>query len=221
MNPYAGYGAFPGGFSNGYGGMGGPFPQGSCQEPWWGAAGYRDSGVADAGEGMWGGHPAKGSSKSGEKGAGKGLGKRSVMCKFFLEGRCTRGASCAFSHEDGKAGAFGAEEEDSDPDLTEFQASMEQAQGKRLDDVAAMASFEKEEEDRWNQLRNATNSGDSDNGDALPPPATELEVEEARCIVQKAQREAEEREIMKTKAKTASRSDLEAMINARIASCSK
>lgn len=54
---------------------------------------------------------------------------------------------------------------------------------------------------------------------ALPPEspeATELEVEEAREIVMKAQREAVERDQMKARVATASREDLQAMINARL-----
>mmetsp|Transcript_107225 Transcript_107225/g.334243 ORF Transcript_107225/g.334243 Transcript_107225/m.334243 type:complete len:141 (+) Transcript_107225:246-668(+) len=72
--------------------------------------------------------------------------------------------------------------------------------------------------DRAAQLRERASSGtNSDSGDALPPPASEADIEEARQIVQKAQREAAEREKMKAKAKTASRDDLQAMINARLA----
>jgi len=64
---------------------------------------------------------------------------------------------------------------------------------------------------------NASNSGDSDNGDPLPPGATEAEIEEARVIVEKAQRQLVERNKMKEAATTASRGDLQAMINKRLA----
>lgn len=64
---------------------------------------------------------------------------------------------------------------------------------------------------------NNSNSGDSDNGDPLPPPASEAEIEEARAIVEKAQFQAAERDKMKKAAKDCSRDDLQAMINKRLA----
>ncbi|CAK9043189.1 unnamed protein product, partial [Durusdinium trenchii] len=39
--------------------------------------------------------------KSGGKGEGKSSGK--AMCKFWMKGECTRGASCTWSHGDGES----------------------------------------------------------------------------------------------------------------------
>lgn len=68
------------------------------------------------------------------------------------------------------------------------------------------------------RLDNDKKSDDgSDNGDPLPPPASEAEVEEARAIVEKAQRQAAERDRMKKAAVGCSKDDLQAMINKRLA----
>merc|ERR1719433_1414215 len=133
-----------------------------------------------------------------------------------------RGAACTFSH-----GAEGAEDDHSDPEMQEILANLAQASGKKdeasADDAVIMESLQKAEEDEVNadqaaqQRERCSSSGGSDSGDLLPPPASEAEIEEARLIVQKATREAEQRKKMKAKAQTASKDDLQAMINARLA----
>mmetsp|Transcript_32363 Transcript_32363/g.92862 ORF Transcript_32363/g.92862 Transcript_32363/m.92862 type:complete len:235 (-) Transcript_32363:210-914(-) len=232
MNPYGAYANPYGAYANpyadasgggGYAGM--SYPTGAGQG-WWGMSGY-DGGVpADGGEwpSSWGGKDnGKGApaGKGGVKSDGKGSAVRKpVMCKFFLEGRCTRGSSCAFSHGDPGASV---EEEESDPEMREIEAALAQAQGDKDADTAIMESLRKAEEEEATadqaaqQRERGSSSGGSDSGDALPPPATEAEIEEARQIVQRAQREATERAKMKAKAKAASRDDLQAMINARLA----
>merc|ERR1719188_1413116 len=91
-------------------------------------------------------------------------------------------------------------------------------QAARDDDAAVMERIEREEEDQAARLAAVQREADSDSdgGDALPPPASEAEIEEARMIVQKAQKEAAQREKMKAKAAHTSRDDLQAMINARL-----
>merc|ERR1719433_1804154 len=116
-----------------------------------------------------------------------------------------RGAACTFSH-----GAEGAEDDHSDPEMQEILANLAQASGKKdeasADDAVIMESLQKAEEDEVNadqaaqQRERCSSSGGSDSGDLLPPPASEAEIEEARLIVQKAQREAQEREKMKATA---------------------
>jgi len=64
--------------------------------------------------------------------------------------------------------------------------------------------------------RDNGDNSDSDNGDPLPPGASEAEIEEARVIVEKAQRQLAERDKMKKAAVGASRDDLQAMINKRM-----
>merc|ERR1719491_1805570 len=88
-------------------------------------------------------------------------------------------------------------------------------QGKKDEDTDVMESLRREEQDdvKAFEAAAAMDRQDSDSGDALPPPASEAEVEEARQIVEKAQREAVYREKMKEKAKTATAEDLQAMIN--------
>merc|ERR1712039_13113 len=94
-----------------------------------------------------------------------------------------------------------------DPD---FEAALAEVTGQQ-DEADADRS-------RLNVLREQQGSdGGSDSGDALPPPASAEEIEEARLIVQKAQKEQAEREKNKAKAQTASKDDLQAMINARLA----
>merc|ERR1719506_1647542 len=160
----------------------------------------------DNGKGGYQGNDSNGGSKGGA--AGKG------MCKFFLQGTCTRGASCAFSHGDG-----GADDED-DPDMLEIHAAIDKAQGRgcqeddemldHLEDLAEEArvvgiGFPKDDDD-----------GGSSQGDPLPPPASEAEIAEAQRIVQKAQEELAERNKMKAKVKDCTQNDLQAMINARM-----
>merc|ERR1719436_1523114 len=73
-------------------------------------------------------------------------------------------------------------------------------------DAELMETLRQEAE---HQARDVASDDGSDQGDALPPPASEAEIEEARQIVQKAQLDAAERERMKVKAKSASRDDLQ------------
>merc|ERR1711953_1120643 len=119
-----------------------------------------------------------------------------------MGGRCTRGDVCAFSHD----AVPNAADEDSDPEIAEIKAAIDAQEKRNNDDIAMMGALEKEAEADAEAdsaaLRQRSDSGDKDSGDALPPPATEAEVEEARQIVFKAQREAAEREKMKAKAKT-------------------
>lgn len=243
MNPYGCFGGgMPGGCGDGGAdGGGGGFGQmaysgGGNTQGWWAPSPYDAGGCG--GINGWGGGGGCGwngggggySGKDTSKGSGKGFkggatsapaggkGKGKAVCKFFLEGRCARGDSCAFRHE-----AAADADEDSDPEMREIQAAIERAQGqasgKKDEEEAVLESLRRAEEDdvRADQAaRTREADKDSDAGDALPPPASEAEIEEARQIVQKAQREAAEREKMKAKAKTASRDDLQAMINARL-----
>merc|ERR1712187_96764 len=104
-------------------------------------------------------------------------------------------------------------------DDPEFEAALAQVTNRQDEDSKNMARMEEEAEadaGRMALLREGTDN-ESDSGDALPPPASAEEIEEARQIVQKAEKEAAEREKMKAKAKTASKDDLQAMINARLA----
>eukprot|EP00437_Effrenium_voratum_P018044 CAMPEP_0181443132 /NCGR_PEP_ID=MMETSP1110-20121109/24395_1 /TAXON_ID=174948 /ORGANISM="Symbiodinium sp., Strain CCMP421" /LENGTH=280 /DNA_ID=CAMNT_0023567097 /DNA_START=68 /DNA_END=907 /DNA_ORIENTATION=- len=183
--------------------------------------------------------------KGGMKGdAGKGGGK--AMCKFFLQGNCTRGSSCAFSHggDGGRSKEFcppaggkmpqckfflqgtcakgrscqfshdrEADEPD-DPDLLEIQDAIDKVKLKKDDeDAAMMAEMDElvEEEERQ-----PADDNESEGSDALPPPATEKEIAEAQEIVKRAQDDLIERNKMKAKVKDANKSDLQAMINARL-----
>ncbi|CAK0897195.1 unnamed protein product, partial [Prorocentrum cordatum] len=167
-----------------------------------------------------GGGGGKGAKGGGGKG-GKSNGKTSsVPCKFFQEGRCTRGDSCSFAHVPACApGGGGDEQEFMDNDMErEMEAHLAKHAARVDDDAAVMERMEREEEDQAARLAAVQRQADSDSdgGDALPPPASEAEIEEARMIVQKAQKEAAQREKMKAKAAHASRDDLQAMINARL-----
>eukprot|EP00930_Biecheleria_cincta_P043944 TRINITY_DN30151_c0_g1_i1.p1 TRINITY_DN30151_c0_g1~~TRINITY_DN30151_c0_g1_i1.p1 ORF type:complete len:166 (-),score=47.54 TRINITY_DN30151_c0_g1_i1:56-553(-) len=80
-----------------------------------------------------------------------------------------------------------------------------------------MAGLEQDQE-RAVQAATAVDDGASDDGDPLPPSASEAEVEEARRIVQQATKELEERKKMQAKVSAGcSQNDLQAMINARLA----
>merc|ERR1712166_1025972 len=134
----------------------------------------------------------------GGGGGGKGV------CKFFLDGKCTRGDSCAFSH---------SAEDDDDPEMAEIEAAIA-AQEKHPDDEM-LAHLDALEEDEP-QNKPQEDDGGSSQGDPLPPPASEAEVAEAHAIVAKAQMELVERNKNKAKVATATQNDLQAMINARI-----
>lgn len=191
-----------------------------------------DGGGAAGGWGCEWNDPAGG--KDGGKGAkggggkgGKSNGKTSaVPCKFFLEGRCTRGETCTFAHVpatctrvDGGGGGFEQEVIDGDMER-EMEAHLAKQAARVVDndDAAVLERIEREEEDQAARLAAVQREADSDSdgGDALPPPASEAEIEEARMIVMKAQKEAAQREKNKAKAAHASRDDLQAMINARL-----
>merc|ERR1712224_417696 len=114
---------------------------------------------------------------------------------------------------------MGDEEDDVDPELQEIEAMIAKAQGGAQQDASIIASLQKEEDDAVSadcaaqqEFRQRSASVDSEESDSLPPPASEAEVEEARQIVQRAQREVEERNKMKAQMKGASKEDLQAMI---------
>mmetsp|Transcript_106118 Transcript_106118/g.167579 ORF Transcript_106118/g.167579 Transcript_106118/m.167579 type:complete len:228 (-) Transcript_106118:8-691(-) len=211
----AGFGGYSGGGCGGYNTYAAPtaaYDSGGFDAPWSGAQGIDNGGM-------------KGGKDS--KGGGKG------MCKFFQEGRCTRGNACAFSHGDGSSSAgskgngkanygssFWQRDEPvytcEDPDLLEIEAAIAKAQGEKSHDDDILEHLEDDldaEQERAN-----TDDGGSSSGDPLPPPASEAEIEEAQRIVQKAQEELAERNKMKAKLKDGmAQSDLQAMINARLA----
>merc|ERR1711908_107889 len=111
----------------------------------------------------------------------------------FLEGRCTRGSSCTFSHGDGTEVA----DDPDDPDMLEIQAAIAKAQGQKPpEDQAMLEHLEDLAEDSQPFPKD---DASSDGGDPLPPPASEAEIEEAQRIVQKAQEELAERNKMKAK----------------------
>lgn len=87
-----GYGTYTGPDAAAYGGGGG------YGMPWGDNGGGAAQGMEGAGKGDF---KSKGAGKSMPFAGGAGQGKG--MCKFFLEGRCSRGASCAYSHGDGNA----------------------------------------------------------------------------------------------------------------------
>eukprot|EP00930_Biecheleria_cincta_P095103 TRINITY_DN87129_c0_g1_i1.p1 TRINITY_DN87129_c0_g1~~TRINITY_DN87129_c0_g1_i1.p1 ORF type:complete len:200 (-),score=57.71 TRINITY_DN87129_c0_g1_i1:56-655(-) len=175
--------------------------QGGCNGgygmPWPGDQGMTGM---DMGKGDFRG---KGSFK-GDATGGKG------MCKFFLQGTCTRGASCAFSHDTGGKSCGG---KDAGGKGTWNGGAGELDEDELEDEM--LADFEK-----FRTEGNAAQADDgaSSDGDPLPPPASEAEVEEARRIVQQATREAEDRKKMQAKvSQGCSQNDLQAMINARLA----
>eukprot|EP00747_Dinoflagellata_sp_TGD_P182128 gnl/TRDRNA2_/TRDRNA2_36235_c0_seq1.p1 gnl/TRDRNA2_/TRDRNA2_36235_c0~~gnl/TRDRNA2_/TRDRNA2_36235_c0_seq1.p1 ORF type:complete len:233 (+),score=60.93 gnl/TRDRNA2_/TRDRNA2_36235_c0_seq1:60-758(+) len=230
MNPYHAYASDYGGGGtwggNSYTGDGANYQvynSDAGQSGWWSQGngwGASDvGGCAGGWEDEWASGGGGGKGGGWKSNSGKGKSRGSVMCKFFLAGTCTRGAACSFSHGEGAA-----EDEDSDPELQEIQKLIMQAQGgvmhKEPDDDALLAQYEEEEEKVVNRVVYQRPPGCDDvesDGDDLPPEASEEEKMEANQIFQKAQREAMEREKMKQNAKGASRDDLQAMINARIA----
>jgi len=180
-------------------------------EPWSGGIGMQVC-HQDAGFGWSAGGKELGGGKPFPPSGG---GTAKVPCRFFLEGRCTRGASCGFSHErrGGRAGA----DADEDLDLLEIEAAMAEAQGGGpAAEAAADAEMMAHLEDLAKEDSGRGSDGDSDAGDRLPPPASQAEIEEAQEIVRRAEKDLVERNKMKAKVKGASRDDLQAMINARI-----
>ena len=160
----------------------------------------------------------------GGKGGGKeskGGGKGSIPCKFYQKGSCTRGTTCAFSHDEasgqeGPPGGKGSQPggkwfggDDEDPELAEIQDALAMQQ---LDDDEKMRA-EMAEMDEPPPSDNASEGSDP----PLPPPASEQEIAEAQEIVKRAQDDLIERNKMKAKVKDANKSDLQAMINARLA----
>merc|ERR1711972_797977 len=169
--------------------MGAAYGSSGYSVPWSSSQGMDD------GKGSFKGGKDSGSS-GGKAAGGKG------MCKFFLQGTCTRGSSCAFSHGDndssgksagksaGKANGLGgfwsSQRGWEDPDLLEIQAAIDKAQGKANDDEEMMDHLEDLQQ---LDARADDDDADSSSGDPLPPPASEAEIEEAQRIVQKAQEE--------------------------------
>merc|ERR1711957_187830 len=103
-----------------------------------------------------------------------------------------------------------------DPNLAEIEALIARKEAEKHDDAAMLAQLEEEEHAERTFKCFPDDDDGSDSGDKLPPPATEEEVEEARQIVQKAERDVREREKMKVKMVGATKDDLQAMINARL-----
>ena len=101
---------------------------------------------------------------------------------------------------------FGGEDED--PELAEIQDAIAMQQ---LDDEKMRAEMAEMDEPPPND--NASEGSDP----PLPPPATEKEIAEAQEIVKRAQDDLIERNKMKAKVKDANKTDLQAMINARLA----
>ena len=193
------------------------------QGGWFGGGGGGGNfGDYNYGGGGGGGYDGYGFGGKGGGKESKGGGKGSIPCKFFLQGNCTRGASCAFSHDVSQApqvcrpagpspgtGSGGGKwfGEDEDPDLAEIQDALAMQQ---LDDEK-MAEMDEMDEPPPND--NASEGSDP----PLPPPATEKEIAEAQEIVRRAQDDLIERNKMKAKVKDANKTDLQAMINARLA----
>ena len=129
-----------------------------------------------------------GRGKGGGKDSGKGDGKK---------GDSRKGWGTKGDFKGGKPGSSGnfprkdLDEDDEEKMKEEMAAEMEKME--RQDD------------------------NESDGSDELPPPASKEEIAEAQDIVKKAQDDLVERNKMKAKVKDASKSDLQAMINARLA----
>jgi len=109
------------------------------------------------------------------------------------------------------------EAEDEDVGLHEIQAGLSRAHLDKKIDEAEMVANLLEEDNARHQNNDNDNDSNTDGSDALPPPASEAEIEEAQRIVQKAQEDLVQRNKMKAKLKDCTQSDLQAMINARIA----
>ena len=189
------------------------------QGGWFGGGGGGNFGDYSYGGGGYDGYGFGG--KGGGK-ESKGGGKGSIPCKFYLQGNCTRGTTCAFSHDvpqgqGGPTGGTGSQPgpggkwfggEDEDPELAEIQDAIAMQQ---LDDEKMRAEMAEMDEPPPND--NASEGSDP----PLPPPATEKEIAEAQEIVKRAQDDLIERNKMKAKVKDANKTDLQAMINARLA----
>lgn len=148
-------------------------------------------------------------------GKGKAAGGKG-QCKFFLQGTCTRGASCAFSHDTGDRSSCGKD--------AGGKGMWNGRAGERDEYEAENVSRTIEDEfEKFRTEENAAQADDgaSSDGDPLPPPASEAEVEEARRIVQQATKEADDRKKNQAKVNQGcSQNDLQAMINARLAKSS-
>lgn len=215
-----GYGTYAGNDGGAYGGGGGyGMPWGEngggaqCMDGG-GKGDFKGKGSGKSASFNGGAGQGKGWSSGWSKGDSKGGGGGKGVCKFFLQGRCTRGASCAFSH------TMPGEEEDEepdDPDMLEIQAAIAKARGQPNEEEEEMFKHLDQLEADDGPDKAGTDDGGSSSGDPLPPPASEAEIEEAQRIVQKAQEELIERNKMKAKVKDCSQDDLAAMINARLA----
>eukprot|EP00928_Gymnodinium_smaydae_P070574 TRINITY_DN54381_c0_g1_i1.p1 TRINITY_DN54381_c0_g1~~TRINITY_DN54381_c0_g1_i1.p1 ORF type:complete len:203 (+),score=50.81 TRINITY_DN54381_c0_g1_i1:165-773(+) len=182
--------------------------------------GFQAPYAADGSSGWWGGYDGGGGAWGGDSwasngGDGKGCGKsasngsKAGGRRFFQDGRWPSGT-----------GAQGSATED-DPDLQEIQAAIASRQSATDAQMMACMAEAEADQDEDNKRKHlfdiAREDNESDSGDPLPPPATEDEIAEARDIVHRAQQEAIEREKMKAKVQSATKSDLQAMINARLA----
>jgi len=215
---YAGSYGGSGGGGNGYQGF--PYPGG--------ASGWDEWSTSGGGGGKGGGWPTGGDTwGSGGKGGwdnnGWGSGGWSAAASWN-ESAWNGGAS---GKGRGKRSAGFEREED----FSAARSGMQDSEA-RMEDMDKLPPQRAEQDHRINGHRhfqvseetaqpriscdNKSDSG-SDNGDPLPPPASEAEIEEARLIVEKAQMQAAERDKMKKAAKTATRDDLQAMINKRLA----
>ena len=128
------------------------------------------------------------------KGAGKDSGKGDGKKGDFRKGGWGGGKGDFKGGKPGSSGNFPRKDLDED-DEEKMKEEM----------AAEMEKMERQDDN------------ESDGSDELPPPASKEEIAEAQDIVKKAQDDLVERNKMKAKVKDASKSDLQAMINARLA----
>jgi len=230
------YGSNSGSYS-GDGGFGGDYASGS-----YGYGGY-GNGYGDSWEG---GKGMKGAGKGGGKGAtmytgdyssgnygygsyGDGYGDSwEGDSKFYMQGN--RGDT--YSHGDGGSGSKDwscatapAQKSAMCPGYNDWgndwdaqDASAQRRMDRKERDVEEeLLAEEMEEMERIDQGQRDNDNASEAGSDALPPPATEGEIQEAREIFRKAQEDLKERNRMKELVKGANQSDLQAMINARLA----